>query len=158
MASSRGGGWSTSRRRLADKAGLRYDSGVKKLSAPLLWLIAGDTATLAAVTVYGFASHHMLTTAGSRIAATFVPLLVGWALAGLALGLYDLARPRPWWQPLWAILFAAPLAGWLRGLWLGTPVVPVFVAVLGGVAGLALLAWRALFFCLLHSQKKAPDG
>ena len=112
-------------------------------------LIIGDVITLALVTGIGFATHGTLGTAGSRMLTTFVPLLVAWAAVAPFLGVYDPGRamePRQLWRPFWAMVLAAPLAGWMRGVWLNAPIQPVFVLVLGGVSSLALLAWRSIYW------------
>ena len=71
------------------------------------------------------------------------------------LGAYDLDRVadiRLVWRPFYAMVIAAPLAGWLRGLWLGQPIIPLFVFVLGGISSLAVLAWRAIY-CFIALRK-----
>jgi hypothetical protein len=119
-------------------------------------LIVGDILTLALVTVYGFANHQELGTAGGRILATFLPLLMSWLFVAPLLGLYDPERaadPRQLWRPFWAMVLAGPMAAWLRGVLLGLmqgvptglPIQPIFVVVISGISALALLAWRALY-------------
>lgn len=120
-------------------------------------LIAGDLVVLLLVTLYGFASHNTLATAGTRLLTTFIPLVVGWALVGPHLGVYDPARstdPRQLWRPFWGMLLAAPLAVWLRGVLLGMqPILPLLVIVLGGVSALGLLAWRSLYVFILARRR-----
>ncbi|RMF50269.1 MAG: DUF3054 family protein, partial [Anaerolineae bacterium] len=95
------------------------------------WLLLGDVSALALVTVAGFATHGELPDAGWRMATTFIPLLVAWLCAGGALGC--LRTPYTSLVRLgWALLLTAPLAAWLRGLWLMRPIPPIFVLVLGG--------------------------
>jgi hypothetical protein len=131
-------------------------------------LLAGDLVVLALVTLYGFASHGELGTAGTRLLTTFIPLVVAWLLVAPHLGVYDADRAadsRQVWRPFWAMVLAGPFAGWLRGLilgWLagaplGQPVQPLFVVILGGVAALALLAWRALYL-LIATRRRAVHG
>lgn len=111
-------------------------------------LVIGDVAVLAIVTLFGFASHGELDSAGLRMLTTFLPLLTGWFAAAPVVGAYRLELAGQFsglWRPAWAMILAAPLAAWLRSLWLGTAIVPVFVAVLGGVALAALLVWRLVF-------------
>jgi hypothetical protein len=121
-----------------------------------LILLAGDFLTLALVTVYGFANHQELNTAGGRMLATFIPLVVSWLFMAPLAGLYDLEQaldPRQLWRPFWAMVLAGPMAAWLRGVMLGLmqgvptglPIQPIFVVVIGGISALALLAWRALY-------------
>jgi hypothetical protein len=75
-------------------------------------------------------------------------MLVAWLLVAPHLGVFDPARAsaaRQLWRPFWAMILAAPLGAWLRGLWLGSPVMLNFVWIIGGVNALAILAWRALY-------------
>ncbi|MFM8322851.1 MAG: DUF3054 domain-containing protein [Chloroflexota bacterium] len=119
------------------------------------WLIAGDLLAIALVTLFGFATHGELGSAGTRMLTTFVPLCLGWMAAAPALGLFNRAAagdPRQLWRPLWAMLLGGPLAAWLRAAWLGAAVLPVFVFVLSGVGALGLLAWRALALIFLRRQ------
>src|SRR4030067_3305932 len=102
----------------------------------LLGVLAGDMLTLALVTLAGFARHDELGTAGFRILTTFIPLVVAWLLVAPHLGAFDLQRlsdPRQLWRPFWAMVLGAPFAGWLRGVMLNSPVLPLFVVILGGV-------------------------
>lgn len=125
-------------------------------------LLAGDLLTLALVTVYGFANHQELSTAGGRILATFLPLVLSWLFMSPLSGVYDLERafdPRQLWRPFWAMVLAGPMAGWLRAMilgWLqgvptGLPILPIFVVVIGGISALALLVWRSIY--LFASQR-----
>lgn len=123
-----------------------------------VWLLIGDLFTLALVTVYGFATHESLGTAGTRLLTTYIPLVVAWFLIAPHLGVYDLNRAgefRQLWRPFWAMVLAAPFAAWMRAAWLGTAILPVFVVVLGGVSALALLAWRFAFWILITRMKRS---
>jgi Protein of unknown function (DUF3054) len=112
-------------------------------------LLIGDMFTLLLVTLFGFARHGTMGTAGARMLATFVPLVIAWLLIAPHLHVFQEAVSSDWkelWRPFWAMVLAAPLAAWLRGVWLDAPILPIFVVVLGGVSALALLAWRALYW------------
>lgn len=135
-------------------------------STVILWI--GDLLTLALVTVFGFATHNEAGTAGARMLTTFLPLVFAWLMVGPHLGVFVpqlAAEPRQLWRPFWAMVLAAPLAAWMRGLligWLqgaplGLPIQPIFVVVIGGVCALALLAWRALY-SLANSRKRPLYG
>jgi hypothetical protein len=127
-------------------------------TAILPWLIIGDAVTLAIVTVFGFASHGTLDTAGMRVLTTYVPLLVAWFLVAPHLGVYDEARVadlRQLWRPFWSMVLAAPFAAWMRGAWLGTAILPVFVVVLGGISALAILLWRFIYWIIMHRSKSS---
>jgi hypothetical protein len=124
-------------------------------------LVVGDIVTLVVVTVFGFATHGTLGSAGARILATFVPLLIAWAAVAPFLGVYDLEQardPRRLWRPLWAMVLAAPLASWLRGVMLGAPILPTFVLVIGGVSALGILAWRSLYALIARNTVWNPKN
>ncbi len=123
-------------------------------------LAAGDILVLGLVTVYGFASHNQLDTAGSRMLTTFIPLLLSWFLVSPHLGVFDLqraAQPSQLWRPFWAMILAAPMAVFIRAVMLNTAVNPIFVVILGGVAALALLAWRFLFLWIVRRKRVSPE-
>lgn len=78
---------------------------------------------------------------------TFLPLVAAWLLVAPHLGAFDADRVADIgqiWRPFWAMVLAAPMAGFLRGLWLGRPVPPVFILVIGGISALAMVVWRAV--------------
>lgn len=123
-------------------------------------LIAGDIITLAIVTIIGFASHGTADTAGSRMLTTFIPLVAAWLLIAPYLNVYDrkiVLEGSQLWRPLWAMVLAAPMAAWLRGLMLSSPILPVFVVILGGVSAVAILIWRGLYW-LVATRLKRNDG
>jgi hypothetical protein len=107
-------------------------------------LLLGDALVLAAATVVGFATHDTLGSAGARLLTTFLPWLAAWLLLGPALGALEEPRPgaRPALWAAWGMLLAAPLAAVLRAAWLGTAVLPLFVAIMGGVTALGIFLWR----------------
>lgn len=120
-------------------------------------LLIGDLVTLLLVTALGFATHGTLGSAGFRILTTFVPLLIAWAAVAPFLGAYDSGRAtqaRQLWRPFWAMILAAPLASWLRAVWLNAPILWIFVLVLGGFSALGILAWRA-FYALVYARRLA---
>jgi hypothetical protein len=124
---------------------------VKTSSIPLrlALLLLGDALTLALTTVFGFAFHDELGTFSTRMLATFIPSLAAWLLVAPHLGAFDPRRMGQFnelWRPFWAMVLAAPMAAWLRGVWLSTVILPVFVVVLGGISALALLLWRVIFY------------
>ena len=124
----------------------------------LAGLIVGDILVLALVTLSGFARHGTLGSAGARMLATFIPLLVGWLAVGPLFGLYHLEtiwQPAQLWRPFWAGVVCAPLAGVLRGAWLNAPVLPVFVVVLGGITSIAMLAWRLAYWMFVVRRSAA---
>ena len=111
-------------------------------------LAGGDFLAIALITIFGFASHGELGSAGARMFTTFIPLLVAWCMSAPFLGAYDLKRAadlRQVWRPFWAMVLAGPLAAWLRGAMLNAPVLPIFVLVLGGFSALGMLVWRTAY-------------
>jgi len=123
-------------------------------------LLIGDILTIALVTLFGFATHDELGTAGRRMLTTFIPLVVAWGMVAPFLGVYDLqkaAQARQLWRPFWAGVIMAPMAGWLRKVWLDQLILPVFVFVLGGVSSLAILAWRAIYWAIFF-RSRASHG
>jgi hypothetical protein len=123
-------------------------------------LVLGDTLILGIVTLFGFASHEALDTAGAHMLTTFLPLAAAWFLISPHLKAYDLStirEPKELWRPFWSMWLAAPLMGLLRALWLDIFVVPVFVLVIGGVSSLAILLWRSLF-AVFFSRKGHQYG
>lgn len=121
---------------------------IDRLSRHQIFLFIGDAVIFAIVTILGFASHDSLGTAGFRMLTTFVPVVIAWLLIAPHLSVYNInvvTRLRDLWRPSWAMVLAAPMAAFLRGAWMGTPINPVFVVVIGGVNAIAILIWRALF-------------
>lgn len=119
-------------------------------------LIAGDIITLAIVTIIGFASHGTAVTAGSRMLTTFIPLVAAWFLIAPFLRVYNLDNAldgRQLWRPVWAMVVAAPMAAWLRGMMLSSPILPVFVLILGGVSLVAIFIWRGLYWLVANRMK-----
>ena len=123
-------------------------------------LILGDIITLALVTIIGFASHGTADTAGARMLTTYVPLVVAWFLVAPFLQVYNIEYGhdgRQLWRPIWAMVLAAPMAAWLRGMMLSSPILPIFVVILGGVSVVAIFLWRALFW-LVASRLRRTNG
>lgn len=110
--------------------------------------ILGDLIAIALLTVIGFASHGEADASYlPRMAATFVPLAIGWFALAPALGLFEaggVGNARQLWRPALAAFFAAQLAVVLRGLWLNAAVLPLFGVILGAVSALGMAAWRGI--------------
>ncbi len=124
-------------------------------------LISGDVITLGLVTVFGFASHAEIDSAGVRMLSTFLPLVAAWLIMASQLGVFESRRvldARQLWRPLWAMVLAGPLAALGRGLILNAPILPVFVVVLGGISALALFAWRVLYWVFASRQSHSSYG
>jgi len=130
------------------------------MSGRARFLILGDGLSIALITLIGFAAHAELNvTATPRMLATFLPLALSWFLLAPRFGLFEpgiTADLRQAWRPVPAMLFAAPLAGVLRGLLLQAPVIPVFVIVLGGTGALGMLTWRTIYSSLIQKRSRQP--
>lgn len=127
----------------------------KRLPRELWVLVVGDVLVLGLVTVFGFRFHQMSEAGVGRMLATFAPWLLGWLLAGVPTGVFDTTKTSDWrelWRPLWVMALASPLAGVLRGVWLGVEVRPIFVFVMAGVSGLAMLAWRGAYWLVRRNR------
>lgn len=120
------------------------------------FLIFGDIFSIAIITFIGFATHNEANISFiPRIAAVFFPLVIAWFLLAPWLGLFQpeiTSNPRQLWRPAFAMLFAVPLAAFLRGLILNTPVIPIFVVVLSATTALGMVLWRGLYY--LFNNKK----
>lgn len=135
-----------------------YDAGMAtgrvRLQSAHWTLILGDLGALFIVTILGFYRHSELEPQSSaRMLATFVPFTVAWFLIAPWLGLFEPARaldPRRSWVPALAAVFSAPLGAVLRGVWLGAPVLTVFVGVMAGVSAVVLGAWRLGYLLLVR--------
>lgn len=115
-------------------------------------LIFGDLIAIAILTVVGFATHGETDLSFlPRMAALFFPLCVAWFLLAPALRLFQpeiTSNLNQLWRAALAALFAAPLATVLRGFILNAPIIPIFAAVLAGVAALGMVIWRAVYVFL----------
>lgn len=120
-------------------------------SLRLIVLALGDVLVLAAVTLWGFATHDALESAGIRLLTTFIPLVVAWFLVAPHLKAFDDSRTTRWrelWRPFWAMVLGGPIAVFLRGAVLNQPIIPLFVVILGGISALAILAWRIVYLLI----------
>lgn len=119
-------------------------------------LIVGDIATIALVTVIGFATHGETELSFlPRVAAVFFPLTLAWFLLGPWFGLLDLevvTNSRRLWRPLLAMIFAAPLAVVLRGLILNAAIIPIFAVILGLTSAFGMVIWRWIYFLLMRRK------
>jgi len=126
-----------------------------KLNRWLIWLVLGDMLALLVISIIGFLTHrepidwHILT--------TFLPYLVAWVLTAPWLGAYRAGLTydlRQVWRPVLAAFLAAPMAAWLRGVWLNRAILPVFVLALGLSAALGFGVWRFLWALVIYRTRK----
>lgn len=110
-------------------------------------LIFGDTLVILLITISGFATHGEIGNMG-RMLTTIIPLFAAWFLISPFFGLFNekiIYQPNQLWRVILAMFGVIPLAAWLRGLWLNTPILPLFVLVLGGVSSFCMFLWRTLY-------------
>ena len=117
-------------------------------------LFVGDAIVILLITIAGFISHGE-GSAVLRMLTTFLPLCVGWGFAATVLGLYEtqLATDlRQAWRSIFAALLGVPLAAWLRGIWLNSPILPIFVGVLFAVTAVSLTFWRSIWALIIKGR------
>lgn len=122
---------------------------------PKLMLYVGDVLALVITTLIGFATHGELKSEFLlRMVAALVPLTIAWFLLAPWFGLFQPAitsNPKQLWRPILTMIFAAPLAVVLRGLFLNAPIIPIFAIVFGATSALGMVIWRTLYFLLNRS-------
>jgi len=109
-------------------------------------LVAGDLAAILALSLIGFLTHNDAIT--WRWLATLLPLCAGWALIAPWIGNFhpeSASRPVDFWRAALAGFLAAPLAAFLRGLWLSAAISPTFVLVLCLTTAFGMGLWRLLW-------------
>jgi hypothetical protein len=118
-------------------------------------LLIGDIFVLALITITGFATHGEIERV-HRMLTTFIPFIIAWLIIAPIFGLFhdEITREaNQLWRVLWAMIAVAPLAAWLRGLWLNTPILPIFVLVILGVSAPIMLLWRIIYLVLLRRTR-----
>ena len=117
----------------------------------LILLIAGDLLAILALSLIGFFFHN--DEFSWRWLATFLPACAGWALIAPWIGVYQpdhAARPLQVWRPALAGFLSAPMAAWLRGVWLNAAISPVFVLVLALTTAAGMGLWRLAWALFNH--------
>jgi DUF3054 family protein len=139
-------------------AQVKAHAGSKIIPMKHTALIAGDILALAFVTLIGFATHcEFAASYLPRMAASLLPLLIGWFLLAPSLGLFEMRSTTvvsELWRPPFVMLFAGPFAALVRGIALAAPVIPSFAVVLTLTGAVALTLWRGLYM-LLHRAAAA---
>ena len=117
-------------------------------------LYSGDALIIAALTLFGFATHGETNLSFlPRLVALFAPLVISWFLLAPWFGLFQheiVSSVRQLWRPALAMVFAVPLAVILRGFLLNAPIIPIFAVVLVLVFAFGMVVWRALYILLLR--------
>ncbi|MBX3049728.1 MAG: DUF3054 family protein [Anaerolineales bacterium] len=118
------------------------------MALPLFLLLTDDALAIFLVTYIGLKFHSLDAILMDRLPYTFLPFLLAWVSAAVALRLYRPSVAGQWKQlwrvPLAALLAAVPAAA-LRALWLDIPFTPLFALIMGLVLAGALLITRSLY-------------
>ncbi len=118
------------------------------MALPLFLLLTDDALAIFLVTYVGLKFHSLDALLMERLPYTFLPFLLAWVSAAVALQLYRPSVAGQWKQlwrvPLGALLAAVPAAA-LRALWLDIPFNPLFALIMGLVLAGALLLTRSLY-------------
>jgi hypothetical protein len=122
-----------------------------------LWIIllVDDAFAIFAVTFIGLSFHQMDGMWLERMPYTFIPYFVTWVIAAAGLQLYSNAvatQPSQLWRVLVGAAIAALPASALRSLWLGTPLVPMFVLIMGVTVAVGLLLTRSIYAFIFGRQ------
>ena len=126
------------------------------MSKPKWILYTGDVLAIAIVTVIGFATHGEANLSFlPRMLAAFIPLTVAWLLLAPWFGLFQseiTSNPKQLWRPIYAMIFAAPLAVVLRGLILNNAIIPIFAVVFSATSAFGILVWRGVYFLFVRKS------
>ena len=121
-------------------------------------LIIGDIISFAILTVIGFATHGETDTSYlPRLAAVFLPMVVGWFILIPWMGLFDeqiIANPKNLWRIILVMLFLAPLAATVRAAILGAAMLPLFPLILGSSNAIGMVVWRWLYIFIARRVAK----
>lgn len=114
----------------------------------LFILLSDDAIAIFLLTYLGLQFHNMDAVLMERLPYTFLPFLLAWVSAAVALRLYNPEVAGNWRQmwrvPVGALLAALPAAA-LRALWLGVPLSPIFMLIMGLGLAVILLLTRSLY-------------
>ncbi|MBE0696810.1 MAG: DUF3054 domain-containing protein [Anaerolineaceae bacterium] len=115
-------------------------------------VIIGDAVCALILSLIGFITHYGKIE-GWHWLTTFIPVLIGWFAIAPWLGNYrmgNLFQPAHAWRAGLAAFLSAPLAAWIRGGWLNSAILPIFILVLGLTNALGFLIWRVVWSLILR--------
>jgi hypothetical protein len=111
-------------------------------------IVLGDGVIYLLVTITGFSSHDTLAWRSlPRMLTTFLPFTASWFIIAPWLGVFRqgiICSRSHLLRVLLAVIYSATMGAFLRGLWLGTPILPVFVLVMAAVSAGFLIVWRSV--------------
>ena len=121
-------------------------------------LIFGDIITLAIVTWMGFVSHGESDSSYlPRFFAVLIPLLIAWFGFIRWVGLLHeeiVIEPKNLLCIPLAMVFVVPLAAFLRGFALNSPILPVFVIAFYATNTIGMLIWRWVYLYIAKRMTK----
>jgi hypothetical protein len=120
------------------------------------WVIIGDAFCALILSLIGFYTHYGQIT-GWHWLTTFIPTLIGWFVIAPWLGNYrteNFHTPALSWRAALAAFLSAPLAAWIRGAWLNSAILPIFILVLGLTNALGFFGWRVLWSLILRRNNR----
>lgn len=128
---------------------------------PQIFLLVDDAIVFFLISLIGISFHQTDISLFARLPYTLLPFLAAWLFCAATLRLYDLTTASAWRQ-LWRVpiasALAAPIGGSLRALWLGTPVIPIFVIVMGVAITVGALISRSAFILAFARRWSKPGN
>ncbi|MCL5429168.1 MAG: DUF3054 domain-containing protein [Chloroflexi bacterium] len=125
------------------------------MKLPQFFLLVDDAIVIFLVTLLGIRFHQTDPSLFARLPYTLFPFLAAWIIAAAVLRLYSPTTASAWNQ-LWRVPVAAALAALIgasvRAWLLGTPLVPIFIAVMGAAISVGILISRSLFILAFGSH------
>lgn len=120
-------------------------------------LILGDGIILALVTLIGFISHGEADSSYlPRFFAACIPLLVAWFGFTRWVKWLDeetAIEPKNLYSIPLALIFVIPLAAFLRGFILNSPIQPLFVIAFYATNTIGMLVWRVIYIFIAKKLK-----
>ncbi len=131
------------------------------MKLPQSFLLTDDAIVIFIVTLLGIRFHETDPSLFARLPYTLLPFLAAWFFFAATLRLYDAVTASAWnqfWRIPVAAALAAPIGASVRALWLGTPVVPIFVIVMGTAIILGILISRSVFILAFGKRWSSTDN
>jgi hypothetical protein len=131
------------------------------MKIPQFLLVVDDAVVLVIISIIGITFHQTDPSLFARLPYTLLPFLGAWVFFAATLQMYDPAVASAWNQ-LWRVLVAAALTAAigasLRALWLGIPIAPIFVVVMGLAITLGILLSRSIFILIFGRRWTGPGN
>lgn len=125
------------------------------MKLPQILLVIDDAIVIFIVTFYGIRFHQTDPSLFTRLPYTLLPFLASWVLTAAILQLYNQTIASTWnqlWRVPLAAALATPIGAAVRALWLGIPLVLIFVVVMGVAILAGILISRSVFILVFGSR------